>query len=33
MIAWHARVLRAAHEALARCSIRFLIVDKEGFTQ
>jgi hypothetical protein len=28
-----ARVHRAAHEALARCSIRLLIFDKEGFTQ
>jgi hypothetical protein len=27
------RVHRAAHEALARCSIRFLIFDDEGFTQ
>jgi hypothetical protein len=33
MITWRARVHRAAHEVLARCSIRFLILDKEGFTQ
>jgi hypothetical protein len=28
-----ARVHRDAHEALARCPIRFLIFDKECFTQ
>jgi hypothetical protein len=33
MITWRARVHRAAREALARCSIRFLIFDTEGFTQ
>jgi len=33
MITWRARVHRAAHEALARCPVRFLIFDKEGFTQ
>jgi hypothetical protein len=27
-----ARAQRAAHEALARCSIRLLIFDQEGFT-
>jgi hypothetical protein len=27
-----ARVHRAAHEALARCSIRFFIFAKKGFT-
>jgi hypothetical protein len=33
MITWCARVHRAAHETLVRCSIRFLIFDEEGFTQ
>jgi hypothetical protein len=33
MITWRARVHRAAREALAHRSIRFLILDKEGFTQ
>jgi hypothetical protein len=33
MITWRARIHRAAHEALARCPIGFLIRDKEGFTQ
>jgi hypothetical protein len=33
MITWRARAHRAAHEALARLSDGFLILDKEGFTQ
>jgi len=33
MITWRAHVHRAAHEALARCPIGFLIFDEEGFTQ
>jgi hypothetical protein len=33
MITWRARVHRAAHVALTRCPVHFLICDKEGFTQ
>jgi hypothetical protein len=33
MITWRARVYGAAHEALARCPIAFLIFDEEGFRQ